>query len=233
VTTAIILAGGLGTRLRAVLPDLPKPMAPINGRPFLEYLMDYWISQGIEKFVLSVGYKKELVIGHFGDIYRSIPLTYSIEEKLLGTGGALLLAARYQTKPFLVLNGDTFFPVELSEFLAFNKSKAAECAIALFRTQNNQRFAGTTLDATGRVTSFGGSTSLRNEFANGGVYLINPNFLLSSKYKAGETCSLEEHLISERLTLRHRVYGAHFFSRFIDIGVPSDLVRAKSFFKES
>ena len=93
MTTAVILAGGLGTRLRSAVPDLPKPMAPVAGRPFLEHLLDYWIAQGINRFVLSVGYRHESIVDHFGVAYKSAELLYAIEETPLGTGGALLLAA--------------------------------------------------------------------------------------------------------------------------------------------
>ena len=109
VRTAIILAGGLGARLNNTVPNLPKPMAPINNRPFLEHQMDYWIGQGINRFILSVGYLKDLIIDHFGDKYKKASIEYAIEHKPLGTGGGLLLAAKNITEPFLVLNGDTFF----------------------------------------------------------------------------------------------------------------------------
>mgnify|MGYP006438891509 FL=1 len=92
--TAIILAGGLGTRLKDTVPMVPKPMAPINHRPFLEYLMDYWILQGVTKFILSVGYLKDLIINHFGNKYKGISIEYVVESEQLGTGGGLLLASK-------------------------------------------------------------------------------------------------------------------------------------------
>lgn len=85
--TAVILAGGLGTRLRSVVTDVPKPMAPIEGRPFLEYLLDYWIDQGIERFILSVGYRGDVIVDHFGNGYRRVPIAYAFESQPLGTGG--------------------------------------------------------------------------------------------------------------------------------------------------
>ena len=103
VTTAIILAGGKGTRLRSAVPDLPKPMAPVRGRPFLAHQMDYWIDQGITRFVLSVGYKKELIMDHFGPSYNEANIDYAIEENPLGTGGGLMLAAQDICEPALVL----------------------------------------------------------------------------------------------------------------------------------
>ena len=115
VNSAIILAGGLGTRLRGVVQDLPKAMAPIKDRPFLEYQLDYWIGQGIRHFILSVGYRREVIMKHFGDKYRDVSIEYAVEETPMGTGGGLLLAVEKMKKraPFLLLNGDTFFEVSL------------------------------------------------------------------------------------------------------------------------
>ena len=112
--SAVILAGGLGTRLRSAVPDLPKPMAPIGGRPFLEYQLDYWIVQGISRFVLSVGYRHEAIMQHLGTRYKGIELEYAIEKRPLGTGGGLLLAAEKASRggPFLLLNGDTYFAAD-------------------------------------------------------------------------------------------------------------------------
>src|SRR3954452_20948621 len=107
---AIILAGGKGTRLRSAVPDLPKPMAPVAGRPFLEHQMAYWVSQGVNRFVLSVGYKAQIIIDSVGAQFRNAEVVYATEDSPLGTGGAVL-HARAQLKPnepFLVINGDTF-----------------------------------------------------------------------------------------------------------------------------
>ena len=98
MTTAIILAGGLGTRLRSEVPNLPKPMAIVKNRPFLEYLMDYWIEQGVCKFILSIGYLSEKIVSHFGGTYKNIPISYSIEKSPLGTGGGLLLSLKKITQ---------------------------------------------------------------------------------------------------------------------------------------
>ena len=97
MATAVILAGGLGTRLRSIIPNLPKPMAPIGDRPFLEYQLDYWIAQGVNRFVLSVGYRHQVIIDYFGNSYKGVEVDYVIEQKPLGTGGALLLAAEKVT----------------------------------------------------------------------------------------------------------------------------------------
>jgi len=120
VNTAIILAGGLGTRLKEVAPNTPKPMVIINGRPFLEYQMEYWINQGITRFILSVGYLKDLIINHFGDSFNGASIEYVVEPKPLGTGGGMLLAAKNITEIFIVLNGDTYIEVDLNSLYKFH-----------------------------------------------------------------------------------------------------------------
>ena len=115
MTTAIILAGGLGTRLRSAVPDLPKPMAPIAGRPFLAHQMDHWIGQGVSRFVLSVGYRHEAISSHFGRRFHGAAIDYVVETSPLGTGGAVKLATAGLPRDeyTLLLNGDTYFDVPL------------------------------------------------------------------------------------------------------------------------
>src|SRR5690349_1824955 len=142
--SAVILAGGLGTRLRSAVPDLPKPMAPINGRPFLEYQLDYWIAQGIKRFVLSVGYRHEAITKHFGFRYKGVELEYAVEERPLGTGGGFLLAAEKvgRREPFLLLNGDTYFGVNLNILNACALEHDADWCMSLFRTSAKGRYMG-------------------------------------------------------------------------------------------
>ena len=143
MTTAIILAGGLGTRLRSVIPDLPKPMAPICGRPFIEYQLEYWIKQGINKFILSVGYKNKVISGYFGDNYKGVEIDYVIENEPLGTGGAFLLASERiaNNESFLLLNGDTYFDVDLDKLKEFAIEKDADwCFSFSFKCCHIQKF---------------------------------------------------------------------------------------------
>jgi len=119
-TEAIILAGGLGTRLKGVISDIPKPMAPVANQPFLKYLLDYLKKQGIKKVILSVGYKYEIIQNFFGNNYSDLELIYSIENTPLGTGGGIRLAINHLTsdKTFIV-NGDTFYDVNLPQMEEF------------------------------------------------------------------------------------------------------------------
>src|SRR5512135_2706910 len=172
VTTAIILAGGLGTRLRRTVPDLPKPMAPVSGRPFLEYQMDYWIAQGISHFILSVGYRHEDIMNHFGNRYQDASVEYCIEETPLGTGGGVLLAAEKigHNQPFLLLNGDTYFAVDLKTLDEFSRANKADWTFSLFRTSEEGRYMGMDVSPQGRILELKSGTGQPDRLANGGVY---------------------------------------------------------------
>jgi D-glycero-alpha-D-manno-heptose 1-phosphate guanylyltransferase len=116
---AIILAGGLGTRLRSAVPDLPKCMAPVNGKPFIGYVIDYLRKQGVEKFILSLGYMKEAIIDYVAQHYPTLQVQFAIEEEPLGTGGGIYLSCTKATeKNVFVTNGDTLFDVNLTALLA-------------------------------------------------------------------------------------------------------------------
>lgn len=221
VETAVILAGGLGLRLRAAVPFLPKPMAPVGGRPFLAHLMDYWLGQGVTRFILSVGYLHEAISGYFGTEYRGAALAYAVEETPLGTGGGLLLALEHLPgdAPFLALNGDTFFAVEAAGLCGFHAASNAAGTLALFRGGEAGRYMGVQLGADGRVRDFTAGT-----FANGGVYVFNPAALRGCGFRAGDTLSLEETLLP---TLKDAgLFGLECAGQFIDIGIPTDYARA-------
>jgi len=226
VTTAIILAGGMGTRLRSAVPDLPKPMAPVSGRPFLEHQMDYWIGRGVNRFVISVGYMKEVIMDHFGKSYQATPLTYAIEEEPLGTGGGLLLAAQGLSEPFLVLNGDTFFEVDLAELLKFHAEHSSEWTFSLFRANEVGRYMGIDVKADGEIVSLKSGTGQPGRLANGGVYLMNPSVLSKTATVPGQKLSLEDDLIPSFLAEGGKLYGLECSGSFIDIGVPQDYFRA-------
>jgi D-glycero-alpha-D-manno-heptose 1-phosphate guanylyltransferase len=225
---AIILAGGKGTRLRAEVPNLPKPMAPVAGRPFLEHQMAYWVSQGVDRFILSVGYKAEIIIDSVGTQFRSAEVAYAIEDNPLGTGGAVL-HARAQLKPnepFLVINGDTFFDLPLSDLTKFHREKASDWTLGLFQTSDTQRYLGVALDDDGRLISLVTRLVQSEIWANGGVYMISPGVLdlVAERFK-GEV-SLEGEIIPALMELKSSIYGIRHTGRFIDIGIPDDYRRA-------
>lgn len=233
MTTAVILAGGLGTRLRSVVADAPKPMAPVGGRPFLEYQLDYWIGQGVREFMLSVGYRREAIIGHFGDAYRGCTIRYAVEETPLGTGGGLLLALEQLgpgDEPFLLLNGDTFFAVDLAALRTFHRERASDWTFSLFRAGESGRYMGIEL-ADGRIGDLGSALGVAGALANGGVYLIQPGVLRDLPWRTGDPVSLEADLVPHVFTAGARFHGLESAGRFIDIGVPGDYARAEAVLK--
>jgi len=232
VTTAIILAGGLGTRLKKVVQDLPKPMALIRGRPFLEHQMDFWISQGVTKFILSVCYLNHIIIDHFGDSYHTASIDYIVEDEPLGTGGALLLAAQGLKETFLVLNGDTFFEVNLNNLIEFHKKQKSELTLSLFKPNQLGRYMGVNLKDNGEIISLQSRTNELTLLVNGGVYLVDPSALKRLNYKPNIKSSLENDLLPKFISLGGGLYGFESSGKFIDIGVPEDYYRAQEILKD-
>jgi len=223
---AIVLAGGLGTRLRSVVSEVPKPMAPVAGRPFLERLLDYWIAEGVTEIVLSAGYLHGKVQEHFGNAYRGRPIIWSIESTPLGTGGGLMSAweATPRDQPVLVVNGDTFFEARLDALKGMLESNAADGVMAVFEAPLERRYAGIATDASGRITGIGEAAPGRPGLMNGGAYLFAPPFFASAP--GGRPMSLESDWFPAALARGQALYACRTAGRFIDIGVPEDYARA-------
>lgn len=230
MTSAIILAGGLGTRLRSVVPDLPKPMAPISGRPFLEHQLDYWIKQGVSHFVLSIGYRYGVIMDHFGNKYKNADIDYVIEQTPLGTGGGLLLAAEkiHRDESFLLLNGDTYFAVDLKTLIEFSLANDADWCFSLFRTNEEGRYMGMEISPQGQITSLKSGTGRPGRLANGGVYWVGPRALCGAGFSPGDKVSLEDDIFPAATASGQRFFGIEFPGTFIDIGVPDDYHRAST-----
>lgn len=228
IDTAIILAGGLGTRLRSVVPDVPKPMAPVNGKPFLASLMNYWVGQGIKRFVLSIGYKSHTIIDYFGSSFEGSDIDYVVETNPLGTGGALLLANQRldSNSRYLLLNGDTFFAVDLKRLCFFSDSVDADWCFSLFQASNFDRYMGLDIDKSGEIHSFLSNTSSDARLANGGVYSLHPRSLSALNLPVGSHISLEDEIFPLLIAKEQKVFGLAFDDKFIDIGVPEDYQRA-------
>lgn len=230
---AVILAGGLGTRLKTVIPHLPKPMAPINNRPFLEYLMDYWIDQGVDSFCLSLCHMAEVIQSHFKESYRNCPIEYIKEPAPLGTGGAILYCLSKldnSSAEVVVLNGDTFVEVDLQSMLRMHQRQSSNLTIALRKVENNDRYSGVELDENSQIKGFfpRGSNS-PYLLINAGVYLLTPKMMMSQRWHVGEKFSIEDDFFPEVIK-KQDVYGFLTQGKFIDIGIPSDYQRGQSFF---
>jgi len=228
IREAIVLAGGLGTRLREAVPDLPKCMAPVNGKPFLHYLLSYFQQQGIERFLLSVGYKHELVSGYFGPLSHNFNITYVVENEPLGTGGAIQLAMLKATdENVLVLNGDTFFKIDLNSFSNFHRNSGAESSLALKPMTNFERYGVVETAPDHRILSFREKQPYKHGSINGGVYAVNKNRFLERRLP--EKFSMEKDYF-EAIVTEGCLYGQEQDKYFIDIGIPSDYNRVQNDF---
>lgn len=228
ISEAIILVGGLGTRLYPLTKNLPKPMLPVNNRPFLEYILDYLQAYGINKVILCVGYKYQTIINHFGNQYKNIEIKYSIEDKVLGTGGAIKKAlSLINNESAFVLNGDTYFDVDLFQLSRdFNNIKVF---VALKRVAAGNRYGMIILNERGYIQQFIEKKSDTNEsYINGGIYLVSKN--LFDEY---ELDSFSFELFLQEYCRKYPCRGIKFCnSYFIDIGIHSDYEKAQIDFGE-
>lgn len=226
IKEAIILAGGLGTRLQGVVKDLPKPMAPVNGRPFLTYILDYLIDYEYERVVLSVGYLYEKIVDYFGKRYKALEIDYAVEEEPLGTGGGILFAmSKCKSDNVLVLNGDTLFKADFAEFEQFHADQESLLSIVLRQVPDTSRYGGVSVDDNGRIVQFTEKTNAAGAgLINGGIYLINKQ--LFQKFTFPSKFSFEKDLM-EKYYLQEPFYGIPSDGYFIDIGIPEDYSRAQ------
>lgn len=226
IPTAIVLAGGLGTRLRSVVSDIPKCMALVNGKPFLEFVLHYLEKQNIKKVILSIGYKKEVIIDHFGSRWKNLELEYCIEDEPLGTGGAIKKAADLITEPsFFVLNGDTLFDVDLNALANMQVSKKAAAVLALRKVENVSRYGSVECNSNHRINAFVEKGEKQGiGLINGGIYCIDKDSF--QKKQLPEKFSIEKDYFQKYLKEMH-LYGIEFSSYFIDIGIPEDYSKAQ------
>jgi len=227
---AIILAGGLGTRLRKMVPDVPKSMALINGKPFLEYQLNYLKNAGIDKIVLSIGYKGAIIQNYFKDSFNGMEIRYAVEKKPLGTGGGVKNALKsVNSDDVLVLNGDTMFNIDLSKVFVFQQHTKPDLIIALRYVTNVNRYGSVEIDDDLRIIDFIEKNSREGfGYINGGIYLINRKFFASLHLP--DVFSLEKDCF-EKVFLTHDLYGFPCEGYFLDIGIPEDYQKAQDEFK--
>jgi D-glycero-alpha-D-manno-heptose 1-phosphate guanylyltransferase len=220
---AIILAGGLGMRLRDAVPDLPKPMAPVNGKPFLWYLLEWLTEYPLSKLILSIGYKSEIIMDCFGNSFLGVPVEYVIEEEPLGTGGGIIRACEKISDPdFLVINGDTYFPIDLNKLCSFHTIHEGYITIALKRMKDFSRY-GSVECSGGKIIQFHEKKNCRDGLINGGIYAINRNKILSQHLP--EVFSFEKDIL-EKNGGTGELRGVVFDEPFLDIGIPEEYQKA-------
>ena len=230
ITEAIILAGGFGTRLQTVVKELPKPMAPINGRPFLEYQLNYLANYGIDRVIFAVGYLSETISNHFGNSFNGIEIDYAYEENPLGTGGGILNAFhKRKTKELIVLNGDTLFEIDINSFYSKHKNSNSLFSLALRELSSVDRYGSVLLESSiirkfAEKGAYAGKGSI-----NGGIYIINEAFF--EKAQLPEKFSMEKDVF-EILLNDFDFYGFPFSNYFLDIGIPEDYNKAQDEFKK-
>jgi D-glycero-alpha-D-manno-heptose 1-phosphate guanylyltransferase len=224
ITEAIILAGGAGTRLREAVPDLPKCLAPVAGRPFLHYLLDYLQRQGIHRFVFALGYRADMVQDYVQQEWPELQAVFAIEQSPLGTGGAIQLACgSVQNQQVLVANGDTIFKVEVEVLAAVHQTNSAACTLSLKPLPDGGRYGSVVLDNSGRITGFAEKKGHGPALINGGVYVLDVERFLQLPLQA--PFSFEKDYL-EAYSQQQAFYGQEQDAYFIDIGIPADFERA-------
>jgi NDP-sugar pyrophosphorylase family protein len=224
---AIMLVGGLGTRLRSVIPSTPKVLASIGEKSFLELLVRQLRLQGIRKLVMCTGYLAEQIESQFGDGRKwDVSIQYSKEEMPLGTAGAVKLAQRYlqDSSEFLVLNGDSFLEIDFQGLVAFHRRhEGAMASMAVLRVGNASRYGTVDMDGTGRITGFAEKTGRESPgLVNGGIYVFDRAVL---QHIPEGPASMERDVFPRLLA--QGIYGQEQRGMFIDIGTPADYARAQ------
>jgi len=229
--TAIILAGGFGTRLQTVISDLPKPMAPVNGEPFLNYQLNYLRHYGIKKVIISVGYLAEKIQSYYKSNFNGLEIDYVVEESPLGTGGGIRLALEQCKDDYaLVLNGDSFFDVHLHDYFRLHINEDSQFSLTLRKVEDSSRYGTIETDANDRIVSFREKTNEKKAGRiNGGVYILNKELYLKSTPEQ-LNFSIEKDFFEKQLTSLP-IKGFEFDGYFIDIGIPEDYTKAQNDFK--
>ncbi|EPM6812409.1 D-glycero-D-manno-heptose 1-phosphate guanosyltransferase [Campylobacter upsaliensis] len=212
---AIVLCGGLGTRLRAVVKDVPKPMAAVGGKPFLEFIFEFLKKQGVKSVVLAVSYKYEVIQEHFKNEFLGIKIKYSIEQEPLGTGGAIKQALELcEGREVFVLNGDSIFEISLKKL----RLKGAKICLALKKMVDFERYGAVKVSESGEIAEFKEKSFCKEGLINGGIYLLSKDIFEGFSFLGH--FSFEEFLSTNFKALKAR--AELFEDYFIDIGIPQD-----------
>jgi D-glycero-alpha-D-manno-heptose 1-phosphate guanylyltransferase len=225
IKEAIILAGGFGTRLRDSLGDIPKPLAPIDNKPFLAWLISYLKEYGIDRVILATGYKHDLIHEFFGKSYSNSEILYSVEDTPLGTGGAILKASGLvKGSDFFVFNGDTWFSANLAAMSSFYRNENFKVAVALKEMEKFSRYGRVEVEGDS-IVSFREKEYCERGLINGGVYITSTDWIEANS--PGPVFSFEKEILEKYAS--SAMVGAYLSDGwFIDIGIPSDYEIAKT-----
>jgi len=221
---AIILAGGLGTRLRSVVSDVPKCMAPVAGKPFLFYILNYLENSNFSHVILSLGFRHELVEEWILKNNWSFKISFSVEEEPLGTGGAIKLALKYaQENQVLVMNGDTFFDINMDDFYQFHINKKSEISLALKPLDHFERYGNVLIGLNDKIIAFREKEPCESGQINGGIYLVNKDSELIKTDKVKFSFETE---VLQKMASKADLFAFVSTGYFIDIGIPEDYSKA-------
>ncbi|EEJ51461.1 nucleotidyltransferase family protein [Oribacterium sinus] len=222
---AILLCGGMGTRLRSVVSDRPKPMADICGKPFLQYLLEMLREKGITEVIFALGYMGEMIEEYFQDGSAfGLKIAYSYEEDPLGTGGAIRNALpKIMEEEVLVLNADTYFPMDYQGLYRFHQENDGDFSLATRAVPDISRYGAVRRDVAGRILAWNekledGGQPLAGEI-NGGIYVMKKSLI--AEIPEGKQ-SLEQDCVPKWLSEGKRIFGLPFDGYFMDIGIPKD-----------
>jgi len=221
---AIILSGGFGTRLRIVIQDIPKPMSPVAGKPFLQFLLKQLSLFGFSRIILSVGYRHKNISNHFGASFENMQLDYCVEDSPLGTGGAVAKAMQQTTaNDVLVLNGDSILLSSIERFYNFHRTCDTPISMALKAEINFDRYGMVALEGD-RIVSFEEKRNVTEGVFNAGMYWLNKS-IINSLLKYTAPFSLEKEIFEKHV---FPLSGCIYHDYFIDIGIPEDYIRAQT-----
>lgn len=230
--SAIVLAGGIGSRIESVAGGLPKALLDVEGRPFIEYVLDQLIAAGVEQVVIACSYKWQMIADYLGDEYRDVNILYSVEQYPLGTGGAIKQAFDLFSLPeAIVVNADTLFKIDLAQLEADHHSHNAFVTLALRNVGDVSRYGEVTVGDRNQLSSFNEKSRSGPGLINGGIYIIDAETWDDAGIDVGDKFSFETDVL-QNVDLGI-FYGFPMDGYFIDIGIPSDLERARKEFKNT
>ena len=221
----LILAGGFGTRLKSVVPDLPKPLADVNGKPFLWWLLRHLENEGVKDVYLSVGYLHEHIQSYFGDKFNGINLHYSIETEPLGTGGAIFNASQQiPEQEIIILNGDTLATTNLSKFIDFASQHTSKLFLAVAKVNDASRYGTVNINENNQITGFAEKGKTGVGLINAGIYLFDKS--LFNAFDLPHKFSFEAEILMKHFDELNLIAYDQVID-FIDIGIPEDYAIAQ------